>query len=355
MINILIVDDSVVFRMAISEALKEVSDIKIIGTASNGKIAVDFFHKNSHPDLVILDMEMPVWDGVQTIEEIRKINKNCIIIVFSSLTQKGAEVTLKALSLGANDFVTKQEASSTTNLDESLKMIQATLVPKIKAFSKVLNKDVKILEKVALKITPQPQGLRRDYNLLEAPKLVVLASSTGGPDALTKVFKGIEIKPKIPMLIVQHMPPIFTQKLAEMLDKQCPYVEVREAKHGDQLIPGVCLIAPGDYHMTLSNKGLIELTQTEKVSFVRPSATVLFESIGNYYHGKSLSIVMTGMGNDGVAGLGKIIEKSNDVYVQNAKSSIVWGMPGAVKEKYPNIEELDLEEIPVLLNKVFSK
>lgn len=364
--KVLIVDDSVVFRMSISEALKNVSGVEIVGTASNGKLALDFISKHGAPDLITLDIEMPVMDGITTIENIRKINKDIVIIVFSSITIKGAELTLKALRLGANDFVTKQEASSAINMVESLKMIESILVPKIKAFenklikstptkeSKVEEKKTNILNNIQ---TPSLQSTSLEEiekEIIKYPSLLLIASSTGGPDALTTIVKGIKVKPQIPILIVQHMPPIFTEKLAQMLNNQNDLIEVKEAKGGEKLEPGVCYLAPGDYHMTLNKDQLIELNQNEKVSYVRPSATVLFESIAENYSGKTLTFVLTGMGDDGANGATKLLNKNDYIYIQDEKSSVVWGMPGAVKQKIPNVKEVTLFDISHVLNKVFS-
>lgn len=365
--KILIVDDSVVFRMSISEALKNVSGIEIIGTASNGQNALDFIQKHGAPDLITLDMEMPVMDGITTIENIRKTNKKIVIIVFSSVTIKGAELTLKALRLGANDFVTKQEASSTVNMVESLKMIESILVPKIKAFEHVIQKSNLLESSVVNAEKTKPSTLntvrinKQSYStndiekeIIKYPSLLLIASSTGGPEALTTIIKGINVKPLIPILIVQHMPPIFTEKLAQMLNNQTDLVEIREAKGSESLEPGVCYIAPGDYHMTLNEDLTLKLHQEDKVSHVRPSATVLFNSVAKNYKGKTITFVLTGMGDDGASGVSGLVERNDYLYIQDEKSSVVWGMPGSIKQKYPETKEIALLEISKVLNKIFS-
>lgn len=379
--KVLIVDDSVVFRMSISEGLKDVAGLEVAGTASNGQVALDFLKKNQDVDLMILDMEMPVMDGITTIEEVRKLNKKVIIIVFSSLTLNGAELTMKALELGANDFVTKQEASSAVNLEESLKMIQQTLVPKIKAFESIIRKG-RLTQPGAERSSPSPtttpesstpkreptpvenqevprskaMGVSDLLNMMPVtPKMLLLASSTGGPDALSFLFKNLTEPVKVPILLVQHMPPLFTEKLADMLNSFTPHVEIKEAKDGDQVKPGLCLIAPGDYHMTLDKNGFVRMNQDDKVSFVRPSATVLFESVYQNYSEKTLSIVFTGMGDDGAQGLKGLKSRGDYILIQDEESSVVWGMPGAVKNTFPDVNELSLDDIPVFINHLLKR
>lgn len=352
--NVLIVDDSVVFRMAISNCIESVDGFNVTGTASNGKIAIDFLNKNPHPDLIILDMEMPVMDGLTTIGEIRKISKDIIIICFSALTSKGAETTIQALNNGANDFVTKQEASSST-LEGSMQMIESVLVPKLNAFKQKKNATQFVTASdrgIPSKASSSPFGV---HEIDKSPELILIASSTGGPEALTTIFKGITVTPKIPILLVQHMPPIFTNTLAKMLDKNSPAVTVKEAVDGDKVEPGCCYIAPGDFHMKLQKNMTLKLDQGPKVSFVRPSATVTFESVLRNFPQKTLSLVLTGMGDDGAAGVSPLVERGDYLYIQDEKSSVVWGMPGAAKQVCPNVKEIPLLQISDFLNKVIEK
>jgi two-component system chemotaxis response regulator CheB len=187
------------------------------------------------------------------------------------------------------------------------------------------------------------------------PKLILIGSSTGGPEALTTVFKAITEKVSIPMLLVQHMPPMFTEKLAAALSKLSP-VEVREAKTGDKLVAGVCLIAPGDFHMTVNRDGLIILNQKEKNCFVRPSVNVLLDSVAECYDKQILNIVMTGMGDDGALGTKKITDKGAYTYIQDKESSIVWGMPGSVfKMIGDKARVIPLSQIGALINTVSKR
>ncbi|PIQ61077.1 MAG: chemotaxis response regulator protein-glutamate methylesterase, partial [Bdellovibrio sp. CG12_big_fil_rev_8_21_14_0_65_39_13] len=217
--KVLVVDDSVVFRMAISQALSEVPGISNPKTVSNGQLAIQHLKNFPDTDLITLDLEMPVMDGIQTIKEIRKFNRKVIIIVFSSLSVKGAEKTLEALTSGANDFVTKQEAGGATSIDASLGMIRELLLPKVSAFSKRQNSEPIAQETLKTKTEDL-------ISMTIKPRLIVIGSSTGGPEALSTIFKGLNVRANIPILIVQHMPPIFTDKLAQMLNNLTPYAEV---------------------------------------------------------------------------------------------------------------------------------
>jgi two-component system chemotaxis response regulator CheB len=288
-------------------------------------------------------MEMPVMDGLETIKEIRKTNKDVTIIVFSSLTIKGAEKTIEALNAGADDFLAKPEG---------IESMEGELVQKVLAFKDRKIKRSTIVERKVTTHVPLPT-LNNDMPI--KPKLILIGSSTGGPEALSTVFKAITEKVSVPMLLVQHMPPMFTEKLATALTKLSP-VEVREAKSGDILVPGVCLIAPGDYHMTINKDGIISLNQKEKNCFVRPSVNVLLESVAENYDKQVLNIMLTGMGDDGAVGTKKISDKGAYTYIQDKESCIVWGMPGAVHKAIGDQARIiPLGQIGALINTVSKR
>jgi two-component system chemotaxis response regulator CheB len=342
-LKILVVDDSIVFRSAITQALQTVPDLNVFKSVVNGKLAIDILRLHPDVDLITLDMEMPVMDGLETIKEIRKTNKDVTIIVFSSLTIKGAEKTIEALNAGADDFLAKQEGMDS---------IQAELLPKVLAFKERKIKRSSIVERRSVSLPAIPNS---NNEMPIKPKLILIGSSTGGPEALTTVFKSITEKVSIPMLLVQHMPPMFTEKLAAALNKLSP-VEVREAKTGDKLEAGVCLIAPGDFHMTINKDGQVVLNQKEKNCFVRPSVNVLLDSVAECYDKQVLNIVMTGMGDDGAIGTKKITEKGAYTYIQDKESSIVWGMPGSVfKTIGDKARIIPLSQIGALINTVSKR
>lgn len=341
--KVLVVDDSIVFRSAITEALKKIPDLDVFKSVVNGKLALDILRLHPDVDLITLDMEMPVMDGLETIKEIRKTNKDVTIIVFSSVTVKGAEKTIEALNAGADDFLAKPEG---------MDGIEAELIPKVLAFK---DRKIKRSTIVDRKSVPISNIIPSTNDMPIKPKLILIGSSTGGPDALTSVFKSITEKVSVPMLLVQHMPPVFTQKLAAALSKLSP-VEVREAKTGDKLEPGVCLMAPGDFHMTVNKDGEIVLNQNEKNCFVRPSVNVLLESVSQNYTKQVLNIIMTGMGDDGAAGTKKISDKGAYTYIQDKESCIVWGMPGAVYKMIGDQARIiSLGQIGSLINTVSKR
>ena len=354
--KIMVVDDSIVFRSSITQALNDVQGYNVFKACSNGKIAVDFLKQNPDTDLVTLDMEMPVMDGLETIKEIRKFNKDVIIVVFSSVTKSGAEKTIDALAAGANDFVTKIEGANT--IDQSLEEIRKELVPKIEALKIKYQKKANPVASIAPKkkdIVEESCNLEKVVSAMSIkPKLLLIGCSTGGPDALKTIFDAIDFKISIPVLIVQHMPPMFTQKLAELLNKN-PFNEITEAKLGDQIGAGKCLIAPGDYHMLLKKDGTIDLNQAEKVCFVRPAVNVLFESVANNYNEQVMTIILTGMGDAGTEGLKKLDAKNPYNFIQDESSSVVWGMPGSVSRSGINHHVLPLKKMSELIKLVSER
>jgi two-component system chemotaxis response regulator CheB len=352
--KIMIVDDSIVFRTAISQALEEVSEVEVFKTASNGKIAVDFLQSYPQIDIVILDMEMPVMDGMETIKEIRKFNHDVSIIVFSGTTLQAAEKTIDALHFGADDFVPKIIGEGT--IDASVKMIQAELLPRITA---LMEKKEKVNKPLDVELEEAKKTGVLNINSLvndmqRKPKLIVLGSSTGGPEALNTIFSKLNHELTVPILIAQHMPPVFTAKLAEMLNKLSPNT-VQEAKQGERIKEGHVYIAPGDYHMEISRELTISLNKKEKVCFVRPSVDVLFESVSINYNDQIMSIILTGMGEDGANGCEKLKDNNAYQFIQDEKSCIVWGMPGAVHERNIGAQEIDLYQIADLINAVSKR
>lgn len=354
--KVLIVDDSVVFRMAIKQAFQEVEGVQIVDALSNGQLAVDFLKAGNQADLITLDMEMPILDGLSTIKEIRKFNNKVPIIVFSSLTTKGAEKTIDALSSGANDFVTKEESGGAASIEKSLAMIRQSLLPKIDSFKNesVLTRTEPV--KSASVAAPVISAVAPSFEALpKKPRLIVMASSTGGPDALSKIFRELtNSNNNVPILLVQHMPPVFTEKLAEMLSKISPGYTVKEGKPGDVLEPGVCYLAPGDYHMVMKPDLSIDLNQKEKVCYVRPAANCLFETVAQNFKEQILSIVLTGMGDDGAEGVKKLAERGSYNFYQDEASCTVFGMPGAIK-RTGVANEIGLTQVAELINNVNAR
>jgi two-component system chemotaxis response regulator CheB len=324
-LRILVVDDSVVIRQMISQILSEDPDLAVAGVAGDGKIALAKITQVS-PDLVTLDVEMPVLNGLETLSEIRKLYPNLPVIMFSTLTERGAGATIEALSLGASDYVTKP--SNTMNQDEARQRIRAELIPKIKALCRA--------PAAGSRPPAPPMEMRKARPVLRARsqtrkiELVAIGTSTGGPNALATVLPQFPKDFPVPIVIVQHMPPIFTRMLAERLASKSS-ISVREGVEGGALEPGVAWIAPGDFHMTVTRRaaGLrVHLNQAPPENSCRPAVDVLFRSVAENCGATALAVVMTGMGSDGVRGAERIRHEGGEVIVQDEKTSVVWGMPG---------------------------
>jgi two-component system, chemotaxis family, protein-glutamate methylesterase/glutaminase len=324
-IRILVVDDSVVIRKVLSEALAEDPALEVVGVASDGRIALAKIPLLK-PDLVTLDIEMPVMNGLQALAEVRKLYPKLPVIMFSTLTERGAAATLDALSLGASDYVAKP--SNTGGYEIAIERIRADLVPKIKALCGV----------TTLKLAPLPRSRpivkvrARDRNIAPRIEIVAIGTSTGGPNALAEVLPRIPEDFPVPIVVVQHMPPIFTRLLAERLSTRSA-IPIEEGSAGTALSPAHAWIAPGNYHMKVIRAGAssrLNLNQDPPENSCRPAVDVLFRSVASAYGANVLGVVMTGMGSDGVLGAQNIRDAGGDVIIQDEASSVVWGMPGLV-------------------------
>jgi two-component system chemotaxis response regulator CheB len=316
--RVLVVDDSTVIRRVVTGELSADPEIEVVGTAPNGRVALDKMTQVS-PDLVILDIEMPEMDGLATLAELRKLYPRVPVVMFSALTERGATATLDALALGATDYFTKPVG----NLDESRRVIREELAPAIKALC------AKRLPGPSSPWTPPqaPPPARGDR--VDA---VAIGVSTGGPNALADVFRSLPADLPVPILIVQHMPPMFTRLLAERLTAESA-IPVEEATAGSVLAAGRAWIAPGGYHMTVVRSGYqvrTALDQTAPECSCRPAADPLFRSVAKAYGANCLAVVMTGMGQDGLRGCEVVRGAGGQVLAQDEATSIVWGMPGAV-------------------------
>jgi len=326
-IRVLVVDDSTVIRKVLCDALSSDPAVEVAGTAADGRIALAKIGQ-LNPDLITLDVEMPNMSGLETIREIRKLRPKLPIIMFSTLTERGASTTLDALALGASDYVTKP--SNTGSLEVTLARIKQDLLPKIKALCTarpVLPKaPAASLDK---KVPPVPASFPRPAQRVD---ILAIGTSTGGPNALADLLPGIPRDFPIPIVIVQHMPPLFTRLLAERLDKQCA-IRIHEGAPGRTLDPGHAWIAPGDHHMVVERRGTavqLATNQDPPENSCRPAVDPLFRSVAKVFGPNVLAVVLTGMGSDGVLGAGHIREKGGHVFVQDEASSVVWGMPGQV-------------------------
>jgi two-component system chemotaxis response regulator CheB len=323
-IRVLVVDDSAVIRRVVTGELSTDPQIEVVGAAANGAIALAKMAQ-VNPDLVILDVEMPEMDGLETLRRLRAGFPRIPVIMFSALTERGAAATLDALTLGATDYFTKPVGAG--GLDESRRVIREELAPAIKEICKRPATTIGVPAVTRPAASDRPQG--RSPGRVD---VVAFGVSTGGPNALAEVFRSLSVDIPAPILIAQHMPPTFTRLLAERLTANTP-IPVGEARCGDLLLPGRAWIAPGNYHMTVVRDGpnvKTRLDQDPPENSCRPAVDPLFRSVAEVYGRNCLAVVLTGMGQDGLRGCEAIREKGGQVVVQDEVTSIVWGMPGAV-------------------------
>ncbi|MDF1800267.1 MAG: chemotaxis response regulator protein-glutamate methylesterase [Planctomycetota bacterium] len=329
-IKVLVVDDSVVIRRLLTAVLDADPRIEVVGYSTNGKLALRKIEQ-LEPEVVTLDVMMPVMDGIECMREIRKRWKDLPVIMFSSLTEEGAAVTLEALEAGANDFVTKPW--HTDGYAASVNQVSDALIQRIVAFHRP--RDAKVQSR-----STAPQGaVRAALPTPTRPRVgnravtaIVIGASTGGPNALNELFSVLPADLGVPILITQHMPPMFTTMLAERLDKLSD-LHVREASDGDLVLPGQALLAPGDFHMRFKRAGtsiLVALEQDEPVHSCRPAVDPMFASAREVWGPGLLAVVLTGMGQDGAKEAARIVEAGGQVLAQDEASSVIWGMPGAV-------------------------
>ncbi|MDY6855637.1 MAG: chemotaxis response regulator protein-glutamate methylesterase [Thermodesulfobacteriota bacterium] len=338
-LRVLVVDDTVVFRKIVGDVLTEMPDIEVVGTASNGKIAVSKI-VSLEPDLLILDIEMPEMDGLEVLKYIKTRFSDVGAIVLSSLTQKGGDITLKALELGAFDFVLKPQDGT---IAENKIAVEKTLTPMLKAFArrneikKILKGAPTLASKTVVLGEPRSDTsdlVRRMRNVAgprrSKSEIVGIGISTGGPNALAQILPRLPHDVGVPILIVQHMPAIFTQSLANSLDSICK-IDVKEAVDGQKIEPNVVLIAPGGKQMKVvacadGKNRIVRVTNDLPENNCKPSIDYLFRSIAYHYVGRSTGVIMTGMGSDGNLGLKLMKRNGATIIAQDEASSVVFGM-----------------------------
>lgn len=338
-IKVMVVDDSAFMRKIISDILSEDKDIEVLWTARNGQDALEKL-AYANTDVITLDIQMPVMDGITTLEEI--INKyNIPVIMLSSLTVEGAESTLKALEIGAVDFIAKPNNIISLNIREE----KYKLIEKVKMASRV-KKDSKCYIPI-LKTNTIKNIISSKEDINQAGFIVAIGTSTGGPKALQSVISQIPANINGSILVVQHMPEGFTKSLAARLDS-ISNIKVKEAEDGEKLIKGYCYIAPGNYHLTVlegKEEIILRLDRKATVSGHRPSVDVMMESVAAIKSLKKIAVIMTGMGSDGAKGMKKIFDTGGYTIAQDEDSSVVYGMPRAAINNGSVNKILPLNEI----------
>jgi two-component system chemotaxis response regulator CheB len=339
-IRVLVVDDSVVARRSIADLIGREPELEVVGTAASGKLAIGKLRQHAI-DVVTLDVEMPDEDGLQTLDAIRREWPRLPVLMCSGLTERGAAATLDALSRGASDYVAKPSSVERGSL--ALAFFTTELTGKLKT----LGRQVRPVERI---VRPAPLGLLQ-RSPAPSPEVraevVAIGVSTGGPNALAAMIPLLPPRLAAPVLIVQHMPPIFTRMLAERLAGLAGR-PAREARDGELLEDGVVYLAPGDYHMRVTRdlgRRALHLDQRPPENSCRPAVDPLFESVAEHYGPAALGVVLTGMGKDGLRGCERIRAAGGRVLAQDEASSVVWGMPGYVTTAGLADEVLSLSEI----------
>jgi two-component system chemotaxis response regulator CheB len=340
--KVLIADDSILFRRVMAEVLATLPEVEVVGQAPNGKLAVQKV-RELRPDLLTLDMEMPEMDGLAVLDALKAAGAMPAVIVVSALTRHGGKLTMQALQKGAFDFITKPDTASAT---ESRASLRAELAPRLKTLelrlgirSILQGKPTTVAQPVPA-ATPPPSAtalgaIGERMNRLAGtakPELVLIGVSTGGPNALTTLLPALPGKLGVPVLIVQHMPPVFTQSLAENLDSKCA-LRVCEAADGMSAEADTVYIAPGGRQMRLApgpdGRKVIQITDDPPENNCRPAVDYLFRSVANHFPGRAMGVILTGMGSDGTLGLRLLKRHNCFVIAQDEASCVVYGMPKA--------------------------
>ncbi len=344
-IRVLVVDDSVVVRRLVSAAMEADPVLEVAGVAANGKIALAKIPQLS-PDVVVLDVDMPVLGGLETLAEIRRRHPSLRVIMFSALTERGADATLEALFRGALDYVTKP--ANLGSAERAARVVREELIPKIK----VLCHDLVGLEPPQVAVGPAleapPVGVPVRARRVE---VLVVGASTGGPQALEAILTRLPPPLPVPVLIVQHMPPLFTHSLAQQLSHKSGH-RVSEAWPGAPIQRGEVLIAPGGLHLEVERTAdelRARITDEPPENSCRPAVDVLFRTAADVFAGGTLAVVLTGMGRDGLRGCEAVRRRGGQVVVQDRATSVVWGMPGFVAGAGLAEAVVPLAELPALL------
>lgn len=339
-LKVLIVDDTIVYRKIVSDVLSEIPFVEVVGSAHNGKAALARI-ATLKPDLLTLDIEMPEMNGIKVLEELKRRRSDVGAVMLSTLTSEGGELTMKALELGAFDFITKPSAGTLT---ENRQAIKDAITPILKAFMRSHSihsilygkAPTKTFKKFVPTPTPSkpidpPRPVRKPSVIKSRSEIVAIGISTGGPKALAEMLPKIPNNVGVPILIVQHMPPVFTQSLANSLNSKCQ-IQIKEAVHGESIEPNIAYIAPGGKQMKIEagsngKNRVIKITDDPPENSCKPSVDYLFRSVADHYVGRATGVIMTGMGSDGTKGLQQMKESGATIIAQNEATCVVYGMP----------------------------
>lgn len=351
LIKVLVVDDSALMRKIISDMINSQEDMEVIDTARNGEDLLNKLHK-VNPDVITLDVEMPIMGGIKALQEFRNRNIQIPVIVLSSVSSKDATSTMECLEAGAFDFISKPSGQISLDIDK----VKDNLIEKIKlAFGKSVKTttDVKVNSGVNVSSVKTSNNVRKSIpkGKVEA---VVIGASTGGPKALYTVITALPENIGVPIFVVQHMPAGFTKAFADRLNANSD-IKVVEATHGQPIEKNIVYIAPGGYHMQISKDKKIQLNQEPTIWGVRPAVDKLFFSAADVFDSSLLSVVLTGMGRDGAAGTAEIKKRGGITISEHESTCTIYGMPKATYETGMVDEVLPLGEIPIEIVKIVMK
>jgi two-component system chemotaxis response regulator CheB len=363
-ISVLIVDDSALMRNLIGHMVESTPGLVIADKAMNGLFALQKIPR-VNPDVIVLDLEMPEMNGIEFLKERKNQGISIPVIILSSIARRGAEITMEALALGASDFIMKPSGSAS----EDVASVKDNLANLLLVYGGQYRRSQGKKVLVPAEYSKKPESAVADSATCVKPPFVVtpavpkvppvplrkpgkteiiaIGVSTGGPDALRMVFANLDKDLTVPIVVVQHMPPGFTNEFAKSLDRLCP-LEVKEAEDGDLIRPGRILIAQGNKHLEVERKALAaiaRLSDAPLVSGHRPSADVLFASVAKAYGNHALGVIMTGMGRDGAEQLGAIYQEGGMTLGQDEKSAVVYGMPRVAYEMGHVQEQVSLQNI----------
>jgi len=386
-VQVLVVDDSALMRNLVSRIIESSPDLTVVATAMNGKFALSKL-ESYKPDIMVLDIEMPEMNGIEFLRVRKEKGIEIPVVILSSVAQKGASITMEALNLGASDFIMKPSGS----VSEDIHLIGSQLIELLRFYGRnyqrahkrpggytipPLPRERLPVEKLVatpdkLAATEEEKNIPVDFQFRPVSaersvvpteivkpegrpgslEIIAIGISTGGPNALRKVFAELDPDLKAPILVVQHMPAGFTTEFAKSLDRICP-LEVKEAADGDLIKPGRVLIAPGDQHMRVEKKSLAAVVRLDSGTAVnghRPSADILFETVGAAYGNHAMAVIMTGMGKDGAQKIRSIYQAGGITLGQDEESSVVYGMPRVAYENGFITRQVSLVDMAKTIN-----